>query len=559
MASRTLVCIEIQTPSLVWNRAFISDVLPTKEDLTFYYNRICGIEGTVSFRTESVPETFNETLLYTGTRLPTMFPVHDLETKKDEHDKRAKYNQFLNQLCEMERSRAMLQVFPQIMESKSSEGSSSPAKPASKSRQWVQDLLRSLNTDDLFDDDAIVPATPSAVETAPLGWIMTPVVREVRETRGSRIIIDPALGSHWETLLGTELYPDIVVSRRISTQTWAFQHPTSDALVKATLDWYLAAQDATLSGGMSGWIFNAEREMNALFGTFKRIKVHESLLSKHVPTGGKTSQVLQIITTVEGRCLASALEDATIRPLPTDLFQKYMSYVFMAFQVPSDVYTDMAAYQQSLQRWARGSMGFRAEADPPVESWRDTWNLLMRGTTPTEDRVRTFLKTLDCWNALEAGLLTLQQRKEIADEWVFAFIDNMVVADKGGKIKSVLLHEKVKEWCYKYLPVGLFASNFSPMAIGPLFTRREYNSVKRGDGRYMMGLRFKLPDMEISMDPKEKPTVKVTKAVSITTDANAGTTETQSTVSGIIVSEQDGNRIEHFFSSQTQEIHLGTL
>jgi len=559
MAPRTLVCIEIQTSSLVWNRAFISDVLPTQEDLNFYYTRICGIDGTVTFRTESVPESFNESLLYTGTRLPTQFPVHDLETKQEERDKRAKYNQFLNQLCEMERSRASLQVFPQATESKSAVHPTT--RHSSKSRQWVQDLLRTLNTDDLLEDDAIVPATTSAVETAPLGWIFTPVVRDIRESRGSRIVVEP--GTHWETLLGTELYPDIVVSRRISTQTWAFQHHTSDALVKATLEWYLAAQDATLTEGMSGWIFNAEREMNALFGTFKRIKVHESLLSSNAPTGGKTSQVLRLITTVEGRCLASALEDAEIRPVSTDLFQKYMSYVFSAFQVESEVYGGMAAYQQTLQRWTRGSMGFRADADPPVESWRDTWNLLMRGTTPTEDRVRAFLKTLDCWNALEAGLLTLQQRKEIADEWVFAFIDNMVVAvdDKKVKIKSVLLHEKVKEWCYKYLPMSLFASNFSPMAIGPLFTRRGYNSVKQNEGRNYPGLRFKCPDMENSLETKEKeiPSVKVTKAVSITTDANAGTTETQSTVSGVIVSEQGGNRIEHFFSTQTQEIHLGTL
>jgi hypothetical protein len=554
MAPRTLVCIEIQTPSLVWNRAFISDVLPTQEDLNFYYNRICGIEGTVTFRTETVPDTFNETLLYTGTRLPTQFPVHDLETKQEDHEKRAKYNQFLNQLCDMERSRASLQVFPQATESKSADVPTT--RHSSKSRQWVQDLLRSLNTDDLFEDDAIVPATPSAVETAPMGWILTPVVRDVRETRGSRIVVDPALGTHWETLLGTELYPDIVVSRRISTQTWAFQHPTSDALVKATLEWYLAAQDATLTGGMSGWIFNAEREMNALFGTFKRIKVHESLLSSHTPTGGKTSQVLQLITTVEGRCLASALEDSEIRPVSTDLFQKYMSYLFMAFQIPKDVYVEMAAYSQTVQRWVRGSMGFRAEADPLVESWRDTWSLLMRSKMPTEERVRMFLRTLDCWNTLEAGLLTLGQRKEVADEWVFAFIDNMMIPDKVGKIKSILLHEKVKEWCHKYLPTGLFASNFSPMAIGPLFTRREYNSVKRGDGRYMMGLKFKFPDMEISMD-SDKPSVKVSKSVSIKTDTTNGTTEKQSTVSGLIVAEQDGNRIEHFFS--TQEIHLGTI
>lgn len=555
MTSRTLVCLEIQTPTLVWNRAFISDLIPTQEDLDFYYNRLCGLAATITFRTESVPESFNETLLYTGSRLPTQFPVHDLETSIEDTTKRAKYSLFLQQLCDMERSRSSLQVF-QPAEASASKSSPTTSTP-SKSRQWVQDLLRSLNTDDTVgEDEALVPSS-SAVETAPLGWILTPVVKEIRETRGSRILVDSDLGAKWDVLLGTDLYPDIVVSRRISTQTWAFQHATSDALVKATLNWYLAAQDAAVTDGMSGWIFNADKEMNALFGTFKRIKVHESLIAKHAPKmGGKPQQVLQLLSTVEGRCLASSLDDAEIQPVPGDVFQKYMSYVFMAFQIPKDVYSDMAAYTQTIQRWTRGSMGFRAEADPLVESWRDMWGLLMRNKTPSEDRVRMFLRTLDCWNTLEAGLLTLAQRKEVADEWVFAFIDNMIIPDKVGKIRSILLHEKVKEWCHKYLPTGLFASNFSPMAIGPLFTIRNYNCKKESGGRYMMGLKFKFPDMEISMD-SEKPSVKVSKSVSIKTDTTTGTTEKQSTVSGMIVAEQDGNRIEHFFS--TQEIHLGTI
>jgi len=555
MATRTLVCVEIQTPTLVWNRAFVSDLIPTQEDLNFYYNRLCGLEATITFRTESVPESFNETLLYTGSRLPTQFPVHDLETAREDKEKRDKYTLFLKQLCDMERSRSSLQVFQPASEATTKSEKSSGT--ATKSRQWVQDLLRSLNTDDTVgEDEALVPSS-AAVETAPLGWILTPVVKEIRETRGSRILTDPELGAKWDALLGTDLYPDVVVSRRISTQTWAFQHATSDALVKATLDWYLAAQDASVTDGMSGWIFNADKEMNALFGTFKRIKVHESLIAKHAPKmGGKPQQVIQLLSTLEGRCLASALDDTEVQPVPHDVFQKYMTYLFMAFQIPKDVYVEMAAYTQTIHRWVRGSMGFRAETDPLVESWRDTWSLLMRSKTPTEERVRMFLRTLDCWNTLEAGLLTLGQRKEVADEWVFAFIDNMMIPDKVGKIKSILLHEKVKEWCHKYLPTGLFASNFSPMAIGPLFTRREYNSVKRGDGRYMMGLKFKFPDMEISMET-DKPSVKVSKSVSIKTDTTNGTTEKQSTVSGMIVAEQDGNRIEHFFS--TQEIHLGTI
>jgi len=551
---RTLVCIEITTPTLVWSRAFISDLLPTQEDLTYYYNRLCGLEGSVSFRTESVPESFNETLLYTGCRLPTQFPVHDLETQVLETEKRDKYNLFLKQLCDMERSRAQLHVFPpEANRSEPGLSTSSTSTSNSKSRQWVQDLLRSLNTDDIFGEGEGLVAAVSAVETAPLGWILTPVVKDIRETRGSRIVLDATLGAKWDALLGTDLYPDMVVSRRISTQTWAFQHPSSDALVRATLDWYLAAQDATVVDGMSGWIFNADKEMNALFGTFKRIKVHESLIAKHTPkAGGKPQQVVELLSKLEGRCLGSALSDETIQPISLDLFQKYMSYLFMAFQIPKNIYTEMAAYSQSVQRWVRGAMGFR-DSEPLVESWRDTWTLLMRNKTPTEERIRMFLRTLDCWNTLEAGLLSLPQRKEVADEWVYAFIDNMMIPDKGGKIKSILLHEKVKEWCYKYLPTGLFASNFSPMAIGPLFTRREFNSVKRGDGRYMMGVKFKFPEMELSMDSS----VKVSKSVSITTDIATGTTEKQSTVSGMIVAEQDGNRIEHFFS--TQEIHLGTI
>jgi hypothetical protein len=393
----------------------------------------------------------------------------------------------------------------------------------------------------------------------PLGWIFTPVVADIRDARGSRIVLDPALGSKWERLLGTDLFPDLVVSRRISTQTWAFQHATSDVLAKATLEWYLASQDATVKDGMSGWIQEADKEMTALFATFKRIKINEKLMRESLPkTGDKQSKVFTVVSTVEARCLASALEHEDIEALSMDQIQRFMKYVFRGFGIPKD--TAVEGVQQIYQRWVHGNLGFRPDATPLLESWTELWNVVMRGRA-TRDRVDLFLKTMDCWDPLEAGLMTATQRKDVESEWIKIFIDNMLLpGEKKDRLPTIPLYKHVEEWCKQYLPIGLFASNFSPAAIGPVFTIRGFNKTKASGGRFMLGLKYKHPEAanEVTEAKAKATTQAAAVAVTVSTETRDGVTEETRSVR-LTSSETDGSRIEHFYASTTQEIHLGTM
>jgi len=556
--ARYLISLEIATPSLVWNRAVLTEEIPDTEELQFYYRQLLGFtNATIKVTVSDVPPTFKESLLSTGLRVPTQFPVSDLETTPENAKKRQQYATFLDQLCAVENSRALLQVFAAPEEEA---GPASPKKTSaslSKTRAWVQELLRSLHAEETVESNEIVSAEIDSF--VPLGWIFTPVVAEIRDTRGSRIVLDPALGSKWERLLGTDLFPDMVVSRRISTQTWAFQHATSDALAKATLEWYLASQDATVKDGMSGWIQEADKEMTALFATFKRIKINEKLLREGLPkTGDKQSKAFTVVSTIEARCLASALEHEEVEALSMEQIQRFMKYVFRGFGIPKD--TAAEGVQQIYQRWVHGSLGFRPDATPILDSWAELWHVVMRGRA-TREHVDLFLKTMDCWDPLEAGLMTATQRKDVESEWVKIFIDNMLTSgEKKDRLPTIPLYKHVEEWCKKHLPVGLFASNFSPAAIGPVFTIRGFNKTKASGGRFMLGLKYKHPECcaPVSMSSAATETdTKTVVAVTASTETRGGVTEETHSVR--MTSESDGGRIEHFFAATTQEIHLGDM
>jgi len=119
----------------------------------------------------------------------------------------------------------------------------------------------------------------------------------------------------------------------------------------------------------------------------------------------------------------------------------------------------------------------------------------MRGHA-TADRVFLFVRTLDCWDPIEAATVTAEDRKTIGRDWVNVFVDTELVTDDVGKIRSTYLHEKIQEWCFKYVPSGLFSVTFGPTKLGPLLTARGYVSTKRNNGRFTMGVSWKNPAME---------------------------------------------------------------
>lgn len=547
--TRTLVCIEVTTPTTVWNRTLLSDYVPTESELTFYYSTLLGFpDVTVKLHTEQVPFSFNTHLLATLDNIPNKFPVHDLETTPDNTTKRTQYKTYINQLCDMERNRVSLQVFSDT-QTPSPQRLSSPSKL--RTPAWVEALLKSLNTE--HDYDIVEEAQHGTDEIVsglyegftPVGWIFTPTVADVRANNGSLIVTSQDVGKTWERLLSTDMYPDLVVSRRVTTANWAFQHPTSEILLKSTIDWYIASKDTHMINGVSGWIPHAESEVNSLLSTFKKIKINERLILETNKPNDKTAQIFKILNAVESRLLALHVEDSDIDPLSTDIFQKYMHYTFRGFGLPKELYGPNTAVIQIIERWGRSDMGFKKDVDPLLETWKPMWHACTRGN-PSKERVVNFLRTLDAWDPIESTLFSTQQKNNIANEWIKAFLDIETRLEDKATAHAVSLYQTCKEWCFKYVPESIFATSISPMTIGPVLKQsRGLDSKKKAGGRFFEGIRMK-HDVE--------GVVRKTTGISLTTETIDGTTAERTNVFQVVT--QGNDRVEHFYCSTSTTIDL---
>jgi hypothetical protein len=510
MDSKSLLCIEIKTSDSVWNRTFISEYIPSQEDMDTYYKVFCGFtDASVSVQVLPVPNDFNSQLLSVLDDIPTTFPVNDLHTKPDDVGKRAQYAQFIRQVCEMERSRMALQIFTNkpIEEETPTVSSSQYVNPSLlQKRKWVHSLLASIQPEEQCESEELVLREN---DTSPIhAWIITPAFSDIRSEYGSKIILDSELGRHWEQMLGTLVFPDFVVSRRISTLSWAFQHTSSDSLLKSMLEWYVASQDATIVNGVSSWIHQADSELGTLMNTFKKIKVNERLLPSS-NTDGSTN-IYKLLSTIESQILSSKHEDPSVHPISASMFYKYIHYVCRALNLSRDTYERVDMVSQILQRWERGQLGFKAGAPPIISAWSNVWNVCMP-VTPTVERVGHFLKTLDAWDPVEAMVFSHAQKSAIANDWIHIYIDNEIVVDTKSRIRSTNLHARVKEWVIQYIPDKVFPTYLTPMTIGPIFTLRGYNSVKGGDGRHTHGIRYKNEEFNTQEQPVEKKVRKNTK------------------------------------------------
>ena len=501
--TKRLVCLEIATPAKVWHRVLYTDEPAVQADLEFYYRTLLGFQdATIRITTETVPEDFNTALLGIADVAPSSWPASDLETDPDDCEKRAKYMEYIQRLCEMERSRASLRLFmrgpttpvpelatpPQSIASSVTQDEIYTTRRHRMKRAWVHEVLKSINNEIYGDDAYAIVACEMGEE--PFGWIFTPTMRGGRSAIGSRIILNKEVGKKWQELLGTTYYPDLVVSSRISTASWAFQHALSNQLIENTTRWYLASQDVEMVEEISPFMADADKDLASLFLSFRRIKISERLLSESAGTD-RVAQVYKILSAIENTLLATANTDASIHPIDHDSFLKYAHYTLRSFNIPREIYGSMEGISQIVWRWVRGRMGFAACIPPLVQSWAEMWTLLMGEGAPTATRVNLFLATLDSYDIVQAALMSQMDKLAISQEWIRVYIETQLMADPDSKIRSTVLYEQVQTWCSKFLPADVFGNQFSPFYIGPILTRRGMVVRKEKSGRFMGGYKFK--------------------------------------------------------------------
>jgi hypothetical protein len=589
MSASYLLQLQISTPEKLWERCLVSSYVPPQEDVEFYYTRLLDLkDAKVTVRAMEIPEDFNASLLPSHEEAPSEFPSHDLETLPEENERREKYEQFINQLCEMERSRVALKNL-----SKKSALSKPDSKPkyttaltdeplhligyandrniSMERRAWVQDLLHELDPENSVPEDENQIVTSDA-ENAPFGWILTPVLASARGSLGSRILLDSSNGLKWERLLGTDLYPDLIVIRRITTNGWTFEGPESDKLLQTVVHWYIASQDAKISDGMTPFLVGLEKGLTNILHTLRSVRVGERLLDMS-DTSNPQVQVHKLIEYIESQCLGSAETDAEVQPISISVFHKFLGYAFKASKIPREAHVMDEKIPLIVERWVKAQYGFKTDAPPAVPAWKELWELVMRDK-PTAIRINHFLASMDVWDPVASVSIIGQDRSAIAQEWMRIYLDTQVIRGESFKVRSVILHDQMRKWCFRYLPESIFVTHFSANNIGPILTKRGFPTTKLKNGRYVTGIRFKnvvgseeeLAGETVATEEeiraaealKEANTVQFT---TVTQDNEDGSKTKKRVVERTVVAEKDGARIEHYFAASvtTETIHLGTL
>jgi hypothetical protein len=596
-AAQQLLQLQIITKDKIWDRCLISQFIPPIEDLEFYYRQLLGFsDAKIEVNSESIPDDFNTSLLPCNFEVPCDYPSNDLETSYDETERRGKYKQFITQLCEMERSRAALKNYSRISnaakeankpkyttalteESLHLIGYANDAYRKMEQRAWVQDVLRSLDPESFEENES--PLAINDTSAPPIGWIIVPVQTSARQSMGCRIILDTAIGKKWERMLGTDIYPDLIILRRLHTQGWTYSGPQSDKLLSNLVEWYLSSQDAVIENGMSNFIVGLEKELISLILSLKSVKVGERFLNMDDDSDPRV-QVQKILRKLETDCLDSASNNPSIQPVSTSVFHRLLGYAFKTAKIPRETYVTDDKIGLVVERWVRSQMGLRVDADPLVPEWKTIWDLVMR-SKPSSIRLNHFLASMDSWDPVAGVSLTKLDRAAIAQEWVRIYADTQLIRGESFKVRSVVLHDEVRKWCLKHIPESIFSSQLSCVNIGPVLTKKGLKVTKLKGGRYVLGIKFRslvgsgedivdetaateeeiriADEMAASAATESLKEANSVQYTTVTKDNEDGTQTKQRVIEHTIVSEKDGARIEHYFTASvtTETIDLGSV
>lgn len=547
---RTLISIEVSTPTKVWNRTYLADYIPTLEQYECYYRMLCGFQdAAVKVVKQPVPDGFNEKLLKPLDTAPTVFPLSDLETDVDTagEEKRRHYADFIKQLVQMETNRISLNFFVEAPKEESPWLTNKAKERILEYRAWVDELLEALNEEK--------PQEEQTAET--VGWILAPAAEVARDMNGYRLITNEDIGRIWEPLLGTDHFPDLVVAQRLHASSWSFQHEMSTALYKSILQWYLKAKDASVYEGVSDWLPRIDTELRTLIAaflpvqpniekietslppksllpdaavfadvspsrpkekdpefealpsaafpthgrrgrkpkvvltppvqTFNKQMLREEFINKDIPVGAtpKITSLKDVLRLVEGLLAPVSFFAESMEPCGADVFREFVETICFILNLSDGLDTE----EKVFQRWEASRMGFRPDMYPIIAEWYEVWRTIIR-TFASVERVQFFIKTVTLERKKTVDATT---KETIVDGWIKIFTETHLVVDPQGTVQALDLHEQCKLFCLQFMPPAA-AKFFTPMTIGPYFTKRGFETLKRKNGRYTLGIRYRRPE-----------------------------------------------------------------
>ena len=326
-----------------------------------------------------------------------------------------------------------------------------------------------------------------------VGWMLSPKHTETCERHGIKFITDITVGTKWDSLLGTPLFPDFIISRRISSASWTFQHPTTTKMLASIVEWWVTAHMRS----EDGWIHSSETEFDALLEVFR---------SKGVPTEYHSEKMdalklalLEIEETVLGNPeIYPAIDLIQFKTAENWRFWIDRMLRFKGVMLESNV----EFINAMIHRWMRDEWGLRKNCLPaPVANahFREAWTALINVYPLNEETILKWVRLLNINDPVYTIHVRHEPKQQILDDWIPVAMSFIKASHPLLRAKSDRTYAWIQKWMLKYVPSALFNTFMNPKRMYTNVISAGYPRIHSTGGYYFVGL--ELPESETDLTP----------------------------------------------------------
>lgn len=476
MESTLLVCI-LTLDSLEDGMVAIrSIVYPDIDTVYEYYGKIIGVTDVI-IEAIPVPSSFHVGLIGEIGDPVLTYPAYDIALQEKDV---ASYRNLIEKTIKQEEERNELGVKNSLRTTLSIENAYLPGHK--------QRLFESLH----HVASVLETVATGGKEPDIVGWMLSPKNELTQYEHGIKFITNPEIGNKWDSLLGTAEFPDFIISRRITSASWTFQHPSTTKMLSSIVNWWATAhmQSEDL------WIHSSEKELDELLNIFR---------TKGVPTVYHSERMdavrlalLDIEETVMGNSDIYS-SDTLFRFSKPESWRIWIDCCLRSKGVMLDSNIDFI--QHVIHRWIRDGWGIRKTCLPyPVGTprAREAWEALLRKRPLDEECILIWIRLLNINDPVYTIHVNHEDKQKILDDWVPIAAFHLKSSNSSSRTKSNPTYAWIRIWLLKYLPESLFKTFMMPKRLQYSITSSGYPLIHSTGGYFFIGL--ELPEGETAVE-----------------------------------------------------------
>ena len=476
MDATLLVCI-LTLDSLEDEMVAVRSIMyPNIDTLYEYYNTIVGVED-VTIEAIPVPASFHAELIGLIGDPTLTYPAYDIALDKKEV---ASYKSLILKTIDHEKKRLELGVKNSLQTTLSIEDIQLPGYKQRKfdSLHRVTSVLEKVLT--------------KGKEPDIVGWVLSPKHNDTQFTHGVKLLTDPDIGKKWDSLIGTAEFPDFTISRRITSASWTFQHPSTTKMLASIMEWWAAAHMRS----KENWIHSSEKDLDELLNVLRGKGVPNVYHSEKMDT--VRLAILDIEETVMGNTEIYSPASLFQFSKP-ELWRLWIDRCLRSRGVMLD--SNVEYIQQIIYRWIRDGWGIRKEFLPypsAIPRLREAWNSLVRTRSVDEKCILVWIRLLNINDPVYMVGVDHEDKQQILDDWIPVAVSYIKSANPSFRASTNPTYRWLRTWLLKYIPEDLFTKFMLPKRLQYSIITAGYPVIHSSVGYYFVGLELPIESAEVS-------------------------------------------------------------